>query len=108
MLIFPSRCLCYTYLYVTGESDKKSRNLIRRAVRQNPEAVIAVTGAMPRVSPKAVEDIDGVDVIMGTGNLNEIVGRVEQVLSKEKKGSEASLRSDFCSFEGSRYTAPTG
>ena len=29
---------------VTAESDKKSRNIIRQAIRRNPKAVVAVTG----------------------------------------------------------------
>jgi len=75
---------------VTGESDKKSRNLIRRAVRQNPEAVVAVTGCFAQVSPQAVEKIEGVDLVLGTGSLEKIVQRVEEVRRSGMKSTEVS------------------
>ena len=37
---------------VTNTGDKKSRQVIRRAIRKNPDAVIAVTGCYAQTSPK--------------------------------------------------------
>lgn len=64
---------------VTRESDRKSRNLIRRAVRNNPQAVVAVTGCFAQVSSGEIQGIDGVDLVLGTGSLKKIVERVEEV-----------------------------
>lgn len=84
---------------VTGESDKKSRNLIRRAVKQNPDAVVAVTGCYAQVSPKSVQSIDGVDVIVGTGNIDKIVERVQDARNGKRQITAVSSLSELPSFE---------
>ena len=40
---------------VTNLSDRKSRQYIRRAKRENPDAIVAVVGCYSQVSPKEVE-----------------------------------------------------
>ena len=39
---------------VTNTGDKKSRQVIRRAIRQNPDAVIAVSGCYAQTAPKEI------------------------------------------------------
>lgn len=62
---------------VTAVSDKKSRNLLRRARKLNPDAVIGVCGCYAQVSPEDVEKLD-VDVIGGTGDRGTFIARMEQ------------------------------
>jgi threonylcarbamoyladenosine tRNA methylthiotransferase MtaB len=64
---------------VTNTGDKKSRQIIRRAVRRNPDAVIAVTGCYAQTSPAEILAIPGVDLVIGTqgrGDIIELVNRV--------------------------------
>ncbi|MEG3071287.1 MAG: hypothetical protein RQM92_11140 [Candidatus Syntrophopropionicum ammoniitolerans] len=49
---------------VTHMGDRKSRQLIRRAVRANPQAYIAVTGCYAQISPDEITKIPGVDLII--------------------------------------------
>lgn len=66
---------------VTNTGDRKSRQIIRRAIRRNPEAVIAVTGCYAQTSPAEVAAIPGVDIVIGTqdrGNIIPLVKRFEQ------------------------------
>ncbi|MEQ2464851.1 MULTISPECIES: tRNA (N(6)-L-threonylcarbamoyladenosine(37)-C(2))-methylthiotransferase MtaB [Bacillaceae] len=51
---------------VTNTGDKKSRQVIRRAVRKNPDAVICVTGCYAQTSPAEIMAIPGVDIVVGT------------------------------------------
>ncbi|HHY20433.1 MAG TPA: tRNA (N(6)-L-threonylcarbamoyladenosine(37)-C(2))-methylthiotransferase MtaB [Bacilli bacterium] len=51
---------------VTNTGDKKSRQVIRRAIRKNPDAVICVTGCYAQTSPAEVMAIPGVDIVVGT------------------------------------------
>lgn len=51
---------------VTAESDKKSRNIIRQAIRRNPEAVVVVTGCYAQLQADTIKAIEGVDYILGT------------------------------------------
>ncbi|MFD2209216.1 tRNA (N(6)-L-threonylcarbamoyladenosine(37)-C(2))-methylthiotransferase MtaB [Virgibacillus halophilus] len=63
---------------VTNTGDKKSRQVIRRAVRKNPEGVICVTGCYAQTSPGEVLEIPGVDVVCGTQNRKEMIGYIEE------------------------------
>lgn len=64
---------------VTNTGDKKSRQVIRRAIRRNPEAIIAVTGCYAQTSPKEIADIPGVDIVLGTQGRDKLLGYVEQI-----------------------------
>lgn len=72
---------------VTGTGAKKSRQQIRRAVRLNPGAVIAVTGCFAQTEPERVRSIEGVDVIIGNKGRSEIVKMVEDALAGKKTDS---------------------
>lgn len=63
---------------VTNTGDKKSRQVIRRAIKRNPEAVIAVTGCYAQTSPGEVAAIPGVDIVIGTQDRENITSYVEQ------------------------------
>lgn len=62
---------------VTAMSDKKSRQVIRRARRSNPEAVIAVCGCYAQAEPEQVAAL-GVDLVSGTGDRLAFLERVQQ------------------------------
>ncbi|WP_019119952.1 tRNA (N(6)-L-threonylcarbamoyladenosine(37)-C(2))-methylthiotransferase MtaB [Brevibacillus massiliensis] len=64
---------------VTNTGDKKSRQVIRRAIRHNPEAIIAVTGCYAQTSPNEIAEIPGVDIIVGTQGREKLVEYVEQI-----------------------------
>ncbi len=63
---------------VTNTGDKKSRQVIRRAIRKNPEAVVCVTGCYAQVSPGEVMEIPGVDVVVGTQDRAKMIDYIEQ------------------------------
>ncbi|RYG74737.1 tRNA (N(6)-L-threonylcarbamoyladenosine(37)-C(2))-methylthiotransferase MtaB [Lentibacillus lipolyticus] len=63
---------------VTNTGDKKSRQVIRRAVRKNPDAVVCVTGCYAQTSPGEIMEIPGVDVIVGTQNRKNMIDYIEQ------------------------------
>ena len=69
---------------VTSLGEKKSRQLIRRANRQNTEAVIAVAGCYSQISPEKVAEIPGVDIIVGTQDRARIVELVEAVFANNR------------------------
>ncbi|CAG7639475.1 Threonylcarbamoyladenosine tRNA methylthiotransferase MtaB [Paenibacillus solanacearum] len=69
---------------VTNTGDKKSRQMIRRAVRRNPEAVIAVTGCYAQTSPAEIMAIPGVDLVIGTQDRDKFMTYVNQ-LNQERQ-----------------------
>ena len=62
---------------VTGESGCKSRQAVRRAKSESPEALIAVCGCFSQISPEQVADL-GADVIGGSGDRSAFVKNVER------------------------------
>jgi threonylcarbamoyladenosine tRNA methylthiotransferase MtaB len=63
---------------VTNTGDKKSRQMIRRAIRRNPEAIVAVTGCYAQTSPAEIMAIPGVDMVIGTQDRERIIPLVKQ------------------------------
>ena len=51
---------------VTSMSDRKSRQIIRRAKKHNPDSIVAVTGCYAQTNPDAVLEIEDVNIIIGT------------------------------------------
>lgn len=62
---------------VTHLGDRKSRQLIRRATRANPGALIVVTGCYAQISPDEVLKIPGVDLVVGTKGRSKLVDLVK-------------------------------
>ena len=51
---------------VTNQGDKESRNIVRRAIRKNPDAMVIVVGCYSQLKPEEVGNIPGVDMVLGT------------------------------------------
>lgn len=65
---------------VTNLSDRKSRQMIRRAKRENPEAVVCVVGCYAQVKPEEVAALEGVDVVLGTKDREKVVSYCEEAM----------------------------
>ena len=83
---FDGICDCYIIntCTVTAVSDKKSRNMIRRVRKQNPNAVIGVCGCYAQVDPEAVRALD-VDVLVGTSGREEFLRQLEQAVREKTR-----------------------
>lgn len=69
---------------VTNTGDKKSRQMIRRAVRQNPDAVVVVMGCYAQIAPEEVSQIEGVDIVIGTKHRDQLVRFVREFEEKRQ------------------------
>ena len=68
-------------------SDKKSREMLRRAKKQNPVSTLVAVGCYAQVGKEKLEQIPEIDLILGTNEKNNIVAYVEKY-RKEKKREE--------------------
>ncbi|MUP58474.1 tRNA (N(6)-L-threonylcarbamoyladenosine(37)-C(2))-methylthiotransferase MtaB [Veillonellaceae bacterium M2-4] len=68
---------------VTQMGEKKSRQLIRRAKKYNPQGIVVVTGCYAQLSPEEIASIQGVDAVIGTNEKKNIVSIVQQLLHTE-------------------------
>lgn len=64
---------------VTAESDRKTRQLVRRYRRRNPEAILLLTGCMPQAFPAEAEELPA-DIILGNGSERDVTKAVEAFL----------------------------
>lgn len=62
---------------VTNFGDKKSRQMIRRARRQNKNSIIVATGCYAQVAPQTVAEIEGINIVIGTKDRGKVVEIVE-------------------------------
>lgn len=70
---------------VTSLSDSKSRQIIRKSKRENPNSIMVVMGCYSQVAAQEVENIAGVDIVIGTTERKEIVNLVEKFKLDKKK-----------------------
>ncbi|MBI4744003.1 MAG: tRNA (N(6)-L-threonylcarbamoyladenosine(37)-C(2))-methylthiotransferase MtaB [Actinobacteria bacterium] len=79
---------------VTTLSDRKSRQIIRRAIKQNPQAAVIVTGCYAEISPEEISLIDGVDLIVGNKDKDFIIEKVSEFLGLGDEIASPSARND--------------
>ncbi|WP_326514657.1 tRNA (N(6)-L-threonylcarbamoyladenosine(37)-C(2))-methylthiotransferase MtaB [Clostridium intestinale] len=75
---------------VTNMGDKKSRQMISRGRRQNPDAVIAAVGCYSQIAPSEVSSIEGIDVVLGSRNKGEVVYWVNKAKDEGKMQVQVS------------------
>ncbi len=71
---------------VTGDADKKCRYIIRKIHKQNPNAVIAVTGCYAQLKPDEIAQIDGVDIVLSNNNKAQLFEKVMSLGAEKAKG----------------------
>jgi len=85
---------------VTAKAGYQSRQAIRRAIRENPEAIIAVIGCYGQVFPDELSKINGVDLIAGNRGKDSLPGLL---VKASHHNSPLIVKEDFWSstpFEG--------
>ncbi len=69
---------------VTARADFSDRQMIRRAVARNPDALIVVTGCLAQTNPAAVGRIPGVDLIVGNQEKYDLAGLLDSLTKRAK------------------------
>ena len=77
---------------VTVESDRKSRQMIRRAVRTNPAAAVIVTGCSSQLHPDEVAAIKGVSYVSGNDRKMNLPEIALELLSRPKTAAQNAVR----------------
>ena len=68
---------------VTETAERECRQLIRRALRQNPEAFIIVTGCYAQLRPEEIARIEGVDAVLGSNEKFKLFSVIDSFNKKE-------------------------
>jgi threonylcarbamoyladenosine tRNA methylthiotransferase MtaB len=75
---------------ITAEADADSRQLARRAVRQNPSALVVVTGCYAQAAPQAAAAVPGVDLVIGNQGKAGLISEIER--SRKNGGPHVRVR----------------
>ncbi|NLY19048.1 MAG: radical SAM protein, partial [Clostridiaceae bacterium] len=70
---------------VTHLSDRKSRQMIRKVKRINPDAVVAAVGCYAQVAPDEVSAIEGVNLVVGNNHKADIVRLVNEATNNSQE-----------------------
>ena len=68
---------------VTENAEKECRQLVRRALRQNPNAFVIVTGCYAQLRPEEISQIEGVDVVLGSKEKFNLFSTIDNFEKKE-------------------------
>lgn len=70
---------------VTSVSDHKVRQMLHRARRGNPTAVVVLTGCMPQAFPEIAEGLQDADVVLGNSNRSSLLPDIMRYLSTRQR-----------------------
>ncbi len=62
---------------VTNVADKKSRQMIHRAKKTNPKAIVVAAGCYVQLDPQAAEADEAVDIILGNNEKKNLIRAIE-------------------------------
>ncbi len=89
---------------VTDNADKECRQIVRRALKKNPNAFIVVTGCYAQLRPEEISEIDGVDAVLGSNEKFNIFSILENFKKKELSCIHVSPTEELNSFTSSYST----
>ena len=76
---------------VTENADKKCRQLVKKAIKINPDAFVVIVGCFAQLKPEEIATIPGVDMVLGA---NEKFNILEHLEKEDGKRAEASVSYD--------------
>ena len=96
---------------VTNMSDRKSRQIIRRAKQKNPNSILAVTGCYAQVAAEELEKIKDIDLIVGNTEKKDILSIIENHMKEKSTGTDNKVnltdinkQKEFTDFGTTTYT----
>ena len=70
---------------VTDQADQKCRNIVRRAIKINPEVFVAVVCCYAQLKPEEIAQIDGVSVVLGANEKFKILDHIQKKSEERNK-----------------------
>lgn len=95
---------------VTNMSDRKSRQILRQAKKNNPDSIVVAVGCYVQVAKEEIEKIDEIDLCLGTNEKTNILKYVEQAIEFKKtniKLEDVMYNKEYGDFGSVTYTEKT-
>ncbi|MBQ2694384.1 MAG: tRNA (N(6)-L-threonylcarbamoyladenosine(37)-C(2))-methylthiotransferase MtaB [Clostridia bacterium] len=91
---------------VTAESDRKTRQAVRRFKKQHPDSIVVLTGCMPQAFPEASGELGEADIVIGNKSNHLLYDYIMQYINnsgrivavEQHKSGEAFQSDTICSF----------
>lgn len=94
LIVLPFQEQCDIYIInsctVTGESDRKVLQMVRRAIQKNPKALILVTGCLAQIDPARIAKISGVDVVIGNTHKSQVLSYIQNFMENGRAKAQAT------------------
>ena len=90
---------------VTAESDRKTRQAVRRFKRQNPNGIVVLTGCMPQAYPDKAKELLEADIVLGNKNNKDLPDILESYIKYGSRAFEVKEHKTGDSFQGDTITA---
>ena len=90
---------------VTAESDRKTRQAVRRFKRQNPGGIVVLTGCMPQAYPHKAKELLEADIVLGNKNNKDLPDILESYLKYGSRAFEVKEHKTGDKFGGDTITA---
>ena len=82
---------------VTNIADRKSRQMLHRAKKQNPDAIVVAVGCYVQTGLETVELDDCIDLAVGNNRKKDLIPILEEFLSRREKQADTSKTLDASS-----------
>ena len=95
---------------VTAESVRKTRQIIRKLKKQNPDNIIVLTGCASQAEPHIINDLPEVDILMGNRSNTKILEALNEFIEKNQKLTkrvEHLTGDEFCGTGITRFDGHT-
>jgi len=76
-VVFINTCM------VTSKAEKKCRNIIGRALRTSPDALVIVAGCYSQLNAEEIAAMPGVDLVLGSGEKFNVFDYIDKIEKKE-------------------------
>lgn len=93
---------------VTAESDRKTRQTVRRFKRKNPDSIVVLTGCMPQAFPEDAEALCEADIVLGNKNNIRLPELIERYFSCSDRVIEIESHETGDRFVGDRISGFEG
>jgi threonylcarbamoyladenosine tRNA methylthiotransferase MtaB len=85
---------------VTNIADRKSRQMLHKAKKQNPDSVVVAVGCFVQANPEEVAKDDAIDLIVGNNKKKDLFEILEEYLSKKAIPTEKIITDvHHCDYE---------
>ena len=93
---------------VTNISDRKSRQILRRAKQKNKDSILIVIGCYVQVAMEKLEEIEEIDILLGNNEKKDILKYLENYKKeRQEEITDVMSQKEYVEFGSTTFTEKT-